>query len=191
MTVLLSLTILVFHAWVSTVSLPAVVLTEKQMNTARQIVGYTPKDLDPYDLVAIALVESGLNTRSVSRTGDYGAMQIHCASHKKALKTLYGYNCETDLTDNIHNSVVAASHVLRANAKCRRCTGTEFNRFSCYNGGPGWRLERTERYVRKILRVKTTLKRFYHPLFRPTTRKTVAGLSEDHLNARYPTSRGT
>ena len=44
---------------------------------------------DPYAIAAIIVHESTVNTKAVSKGGDYGLMQIHWSAHSKTVNTRY------------------------------------------------------------------------------------------------------
>lgn len=112
-------------------------LSDRQLQVISEMLPFIPKEVNPLEIIAIALVESRLTPKAVSHTGDYGLMQVNCRIHRKRLKKVFGLeNCEKDMM-SIENSVNAGVHILLLmRNKYKRCRGQKV--YACYNGGPGW-----------------------------------------------------
>ncbi len=101
--------------------------------------------LDPHYFIAIAWVESRVNSNRVSHTGDYGIFQINYNFWGKK----WGYTSKkkflVDMSSPGHG-VVAAAVVLKEMKKYKACKG--LNLAACYNGGPSWQKSKN---IKKIL----------------------------------------
>ena len=57
-------------------------------------------EISPEIIAAIIVRESGAKPRAISKTGDYGLMQIHWSAHKRDIMKLYPQvKCREDLFD--------------------------------------------------------------------------------------------
>lgn len=153
-------------------------LKQSQMVVVDQIVEFSKWfEMDPYEMVAIAWVESRLNPNVVNRDKDAGALQVNCKIHWKK----FGYhkpfshlkskrkmrreaikNC-VEAQKNIEENVGNSAYLLKSmQRKYRGCRGE--NRWACYNGGPGWRVkhkERATKYKSKVKKIKRILEKHY------------------------------
>tara|TARA_Y100000296_G_scaffold67075_1_gene79510 strand:- start:342 stop:878 length:537 start_codon:yes stop_codon:yes gene_type:complete len=123
---------------------------------------------DPYELLAIAAVESNFNPKAVSWAGAIGLFQVMCKYWYKPLKYHTIQQCEVALFDP-HKNVAAGVHVLTTYRKYfTQCRGTLAYR--CYYAGQGWnrrtgRLKKKiERYEKKVLNKKEILHTYYSDL---------------------------
>ena len=125
-------------------------LDKRQVTQIKAMLVLIPEQYDPYEIVAIGMVESNLTINAVSDTGDYGLMQVNCRIHKKQLRAIYGFkNCKKDMLI-MTKSLIASLYVIDDFRKNhRRCRGTKV--YACYNGGQGWRTRQ-----RKCLKKCTT-----------------------------------
>lgn len=139
------------------------------MKNIRLIVKAAEKyDQDPYELLAIAAVESSFNPKVVSWAGAVGLFQVMCKYWYKPLKYHTIQHCESSLFDPNKN-VRAGIHILTTYRKnYEHCKGTLGYR--CYYAGQGWirrtgRLkEKIERYEKKVLKKKEVLHKYYSGL---------------------------
>lgn len=112
-------------------------LSERQLSVLREVVTMIPSSENRTELLALMMVESNLTPGAVSRTGDYGIMQVNCRIWRQRLKTELGIeNCEEELM-NPAVSIRAGVYVLNRFRRYRRCRGS--NVYACYNGGQNWR----------------------------------------------------
>lgn len=125
---------------------------------------------DPYELLAIAITESGLNERAYSHTKDSGLMQINCRWWWKKLKFENIQKCRAEMMKPEAN-LRAAVHVLGYFQKnFKQCQGDLLYR--CYNGGQRWQrsknIKKIIRYSGKIKWRKQMLKKNYQGLIKFT-----------------------
>ena len=112
-------------------------LSERQLSVMRQVLPMIPSSENRIEILALMMVESNLTLNAVSRTGDYGVMQVNCRIWRDRLRTELGIqNCEQELMDP-EPAIRAGVYVLNRFRRYRRCRGS--NVFACYNGGQGWR----------------------------------------------------
>ena len=157
-------------------------LSARQIDVAKEIITYLKENHpaeDPLEYIAIAWVESGLTKTAISRTGDYGVLQVNYRINKKKLNKNLGINSRKELMElenNIDASVLIMNILRR---KYRHCRGNKT--YSCYNGGPGWKrvqerclkdcsdscrkCKRAARYGKLTNSMKRYLKRKYISLF--------------------------
>jgi len=109
-----------------------------RMKNAKEIIKYAVENgEDPYQLLAIAITESGLNEKAFSRTKDSGLMQVNCRWWWKSLKFKNIKKCRVTMMDNRAN-IHAGVHILRYFKKnFKQCKGDKV--YLCYNGGQRWR----------------------------------------------------
>ena len=136
----------------------------KRVENVKTIIKYSvDHQQDPYELLAIAITESGLNERAYSHTKDSGLMQINCRWWWKRLKFKDIWTCRHEMLKPEKN-LKAAVHVLEYFRKhFRQCEGDFVYR--CYNGGQGWQrsknIKKIIRYSGKITWRKNILKKRY------------------------------
>ncbi len=139
-------------------------------------------EIDPYELVAIAWVESRLNPNATNKSIDAGVLQVNCKIHwkrfgydkpfahlksKRKIRRAAIKHCaeaQKNIEENTRNSIFLLKLMER---KYRGCRGD--NRWACYNGGPGWRVkhkERATRYKKKVKKIKRILKKHYEVLIK-------------------------
>jgi soluble lytic murein transglycosylase-like protein len=159
-------------------------LNDRQVGVAEQIINHLrnlhPTE-DPVEYIALAWVESRLTPSAISRTGDYGVLQVNYRIHKRKLRERLRINSTRDLLEirnNINASVLIVNLMRR---KYRHCRGSRV--YSCYNGGPGWkrvqqsclsscegqrncrRCKRAFRYGSLVRKIKRRLMRRHRDLF--------------------------
>ena len=112
-------------------------LSERQIKVLEEFIPMFPTNIDPFEIVAIAMVESSLTPTAIG-FGNYGILQINCTVHKRNLKKLFGFkNCRKDMLD-MRKNLRASLYILNAfRTKYKRCRGQ--NAYACYNGGQGWK----------------------------------------------------
>ena len=144
----LLLTLLVPEGATASGRKPLTRLTKHQQSAVSKIGRSLPKR-EATELAAIGLVESGLKS-TVSKTGDYGPMQVNCRVWRRLLKEQLGIlSCEQEVMDLKVATRVADFIVKRLRRKYPQCRGTKV--YSCYNGGQGW-AEVQQRCKRKCKR---------------------------------------
>lgn len=112
-------------------------LSERQLTVLSEVVDMIPSSENRTEILALIMVESNLTTTAVSRTGDYGIMQVNCRIWRDRLRTELGIqNCEQELM-NPRTGIRAGVYVLNRFRRYRRCQGS--NVYACYNGGQSWR----------------------------------------------------
>jgi len=144
-----------------------IVKIPSRINNAKTIIKYSVEHReDPYQLLAIAITESGLNEKAFSRTKDSGLMQINCRWWWKNLKFKNIKKCRVAMLDSKVN-IKAAIHILgyfRKNFK--QCQGD--NLYRCYNGGQGWQrsknIKKIIHYSGKVKWRKNVLEKHYSGL---------------------------
>ena len=158
-------------------------LSKRQISQLKKLLPLIPSSYDPYEIIAIGMVESGLTPIAVSHTGDYGLMQVNCRIHRKRLKAVFGFkNCEKDMLI-VEKNMKASLHIIDLFRKYERCRGSKV--YACYNGGQGWRFNQDRclkkcseksrcrkctgpaRYADSVSRHVIFLKRKYTNLFNP------------------------
>lgn len=138
-------------------------MDEGQAAIARMLVERSAlRDDDPYEMLAIAWVESRMDPRASSPTGDFGLLQVNCKIWHDEL----GYSDQADCIINMFDALKnedASRMILRTYRNYRGCRG--WNIYACYNGGPGWRQsenrERIEKYRKRIAEMKWFFRRYY------------------------------
>ena len=113
-------------------------LSERQISVLKNFVPLIKwSGEDPFVMTAIAMVESSLTESAISRSGDYGILQVNCRIHSKKLKKLFGFkHCKKDMLD-MRKNIVASAYVLSRFRKYRACR--KHHLYACYNGGQGWK----------------------------------------------------
>ena len=112
-------------------------LSEERLLVMDRIIGVLPEEEDPYEIIGLILVESMLTQNAISRTGDYGFMQINCRVWRDWLRTNMDIqNCEEEIL-HFPTNIEAGVRVLNIFKRHRNCRGS--NVYACYNGGPRWR----------------------------------------------------
>ena len=115
---------------------PPAILNEKQLSVLQEVVGMIPASENKTNILALIMVESNLTPAAVSRTGDYGLMQVNCRIWRAKLKKDLGIqDCEKEMMD-METSIRAGVYVLNKFRKYRRCRGSKV--YACYNGGQNW-----------------------------------------------------
>mgnify|MGYP003660233416 CR=1 FL=1 len=156
-------------------------LTRSRLNMAAVVVCMSlDYGADPYEMVAIAWVETRLNPNLINRGKDAGLFQVNCkinwkrfGYHKpflhiksKKRRRLKAINQCAEAQLNPEESFRNADHILRILRNKRSCRGDKV--YSCYNGGPGWAIVHKKRatgYRKKVKRVKRILRKHYSGLF--------------------------
>ena len=115
---------------------------------------------DPYELLAVALIESSLKPTAYSRTRDAGLFQVNCKWWQKSLKYDSRKECEQSMFK-------AGSYILNYyRNKYKHCRGELAYR--CYNGGPGWPRSKNRKkiinYQKKVTQRKKNLHKYYKDL---------------------------
>jgi soluble lytic murein transglycosylase-like protein len=114
---------------------------------------------DPYQLLAIAITESGLNERAYSRTKDSGLMQVNCRWWWKKLGFKNIRKCRSAMLEP-HKNLKAAVHIINYfTTNFTQCKGDLVYR--CYNGGQGWRRSKN---IKKIIHYSGRVKWRKHVL---------------------------
>ena len=112
-------------------------LSEQRLATMDRVLAALPQGEDPYQILGLILVESMLTTDAVSRTGDYGLMQVNCRVWRRWLRQNMNIrNCERELL-TLETNIIAGVRILEVFRRHRNCRGD--NVYACYNGGPRWR----------------------------------------------------
>ncbi len=94
-------------------------------------------DADPYLLVALAMVESGLNSKAINKkANDVGLFQINYRWHKGFFKISRFSEFKTKMLDPTQNTRYAVK-VLKNMSRFLACKGK--NLPACFHAGPGWR----------------------------------------------------
>ena len=148
---------------------PLFIKRPSKLKNIQLIVEYAEKNnQDPYELVAIAVTESGLKTRVVSWAGAVGLFQVMCKYWYGPLKYKTIKQCEKALFDPRKN-IKAGVHVLTTYRKnYEQCKGDLAYR--CYYAGQGWnrrkgRLkQKIERYEKKVVEKRKMLHKYYSDL---------------------------
>lgn len=116
---------------------PPTQLSERQLSVLTEVVKMIPSSENRVNILALIMVESNLTPTAVSRTGDYGLMQVNCRIWRDALREDLGIeNCEEDMMD-MQTSIRSGVYVLNRFRRYRRCRGA--NVYACYNGGQNWK----------------------------------------------------
>jgi soluble lytic murein transglycosylase-like protein len=114
-------------------------LSDRQRLVVKEIVKHIPDGVDPFEILAIGIVESNLTPRAVSHTGDYGVIQVNCRIHRKRLKREFGVvNCEKEMLHIPVNVKAGIRILLLFRNNYKQCRGR--NAYACYNGGQGWKV---------------------------------------------------
>lgn len=117
---------------------PPKTLSERHKEQIKRILPLIPSKYDPYEILAIGMVESSLTDQAISHTGDYGLMQVNCRIHRKRLKEVFGYkDCEKDMLVLEKNMKASLLIIDLFRSRYRQCRGPKL--YSCYNGGQGWK----------------------------------------------------
>lgn len=112
-------------------------LTENQLTMLDHVNRQIPATEDRFEILAIILVESNLNHEAVSRTGDYGLMQVNCRIWRQTLLREFEiHDCEAEMM-SVQTSLMAGIYILNRFKRYRRCRGSRV--YACYNGGQNWR----------------------------------------------------
>ena len=140
-----------------------------KIKNVQLIVEYAEKNNhDPYELLAIASVESNFNPKAVSWAGAIGLFQVMCKYWYEPLNYHTIQHCKASLFDPRKN-VKAGAYVLTTyRTHFKQCSGTLAYR--CYYAGQGWvrrtgKLKRQIlRYEKKVLYKKELLHKYYSGL---------------------------
>jgi hypothetical protein len=141
-------------------SFPTYFNVDQQFNAAVIIDKSLSVGEDPYFMVALAWVESRVQTGKVSHTGDYGIFQINYDFWAKK----WGYSSRNkflvDMSSPAHGTIAAVT-VLKEMRKYKSCQG--LNLPACYNGGPGWQKSKNKQkiisYATKVNRMRELFRR--------------------------------
>ncbi len=139
----------------------------RRASNAKIIIKYSvDHNRDPYQLLAIAITESGLNEKAYSHTKDSGLMQVNCRWWWKKLKFRNIRACRAAMLHPNQN-LQAAVHIIDYFKKnFVQCKGDLIYR--CYNGGQGWRrsknIKKIIHYSGKVMWRKNILKKHYSGL---------------------------
>jgi|10_taG_2_1085330.scaffolds.fasta_scaffold38707_4 soluble lytic murein transglycosylase-like protein len=148
---------------------PLFIKRPSKLKNIQLIVEYAEKNnQDPYELVAIAVTESGLNSRAVSWAGAIGLFQVMCKYWHGPLKYKTIKQCEKALFDPRTN-IKAGVHVLTTyRNKYKQCKGDLAYR--CYYAGQGWnrrkgRLkQKIAKYEKKVVEKRKMVHKYYSDL---------------------------
>jgi len=123
---------------------------------------------NPYELLAIAITESRLKPKVVSKAGARGLFQIMCKYWYKPLKYPTIKKCNKALF-NPKENIKAGAYVLTAfRRNYKQCKGDRAYR--CYYAGAGWirkkgKLgQRIKRYEKKVRTTRRNLHIYYSDL---------------------------
>ena len=121
-----------------------------KLKHVRSIIKYADShNQDPYELLAISLVESSFRPKVVSSAGAIGLFQVMCKYWYKSLGYKTIEKCEVALF-NPANNIKAGVYVLTAfRNKYPQCKGDLAYR--CYYAGAGW-IRRKGLLAKKIIR---------------------------------------
>lgn len=97
-------------------------------------------NLHPYVIAAVIVRESGVRSRVVSKTGDYGLMQIHLNAHRKKIKSV----------EDLFNPEINIALGSRILADCIRHSKTLRGALIRYSGGNKTMAERVLRTLREM-----------------------------------------
>lgn len=138
---------------------PSYFSTPQEINAAVIIDKSLQLNEDPHFMVSLAWVESRIQKRQVSHTGDYGLFQINYHFWGKE----WGYKDKQKFLldmSNAEHATVAATVVLNEMRKYKTCQG--LNLAACYNGGPGWQKSKNREkiisYANKVNRMRGIFK---------------------------------
>jgi hypothetical protein len=120
-------------------------------------------NMDPYFMVAIAMVESGLRKGAINKKArDVGLFQINYRWHREYFKITNFNDFAIKLLDPTLNTRYAV-RVLRNMGRFRACKGK--NLPACFHAGPGWkksvRKEQILVYVSRVYKFMRSFKRRY------------------------------
>ena len=138
--------------------------SSKQIASAKLIVKESNKlDINPYFMVALATVESGLNPNAINKKArDVGLFQINYRWHREYFKITNFTDFKKRLLDPTLNMHYAYK-VLTNMSRFRACKGK--NLPACYHAGPGWkkshRKEQILTYVKRVYKFKKFYERKY------------------------------
>ena len=125
-------------------------------------------DQDPYELLAIAIVESSLRPKVVSWAGAVGLFQVMCKYWYEPLKYKTIKQCNNALLDPYKN-MEAGVYVLNTYRRgYKHCKGDLAYR--CYYAGGGWIRrkgnlgEKINRYEKKVRLTRDNLHTYYRSL---------------------------
>jgi len=114
-------------------------LSERQIGVLEEFVPLIPAEYDPIEIVALAMVETGLTPAAISWTGDYGILQVNCKIHAPKMKKVFGFeDCKKDMLDMKKNVKASLYIFTRMRTLYRGCRRKKV--YACYNGGPGWKV---------------------------------------------------
>ena len=134
---------------------PLYLKSGSKMNNVKIIIHHAEQNnYDPYELLAVASVESSFNSKAVSSAGAVGLFQVMCKFwHKQAgYKTVA--SCDKGLLDPRANVKMGAKILTLVRNKYPQCAGTLAYR--CYFAGHGWKrykgktAKQIERYENKV-----------------------------------------
>lgn len=123
-------------------------------------------DVDPFELLAIAVTESRLNENATSNTGDYGLFQVNCRVWWKDLGFSSWRECTKSMMDPNISTSAALFIIKRYRHKYERCR--KFGLYSCYNGGPYWKRSKNKKrilsYRKSVYRRELIIRKRYQHL---------------------------
>lgn len=142
-----------------------------KFNNLKKIIEYAHEmDQDPYELLAIAVTESGLNEKAYSHTKDSGLMQVNCKYWWKKFDYSNIQDCKKDMLFADANILASIQIIKYFRKNFKQCQGN--NLYKCYNGGQGWtrskNIHKINRYQKKIIERKHILKKYYSGLINYT-----------------------
>lgn len=140
-----------------------------KLKQVKSIIKYAEAhDQDSYELLAIAITESALKPRVVSRAGAIGLFQVMCKYWYKPLRYKTINQCNKALFKPKAN-IKAGVHVLTTFRKnYKQCQG-DFA-YRCYYAGAGWPQKRgrlgqkIKRYEKKVRTTRDNLHKYYEDL---------------------------
>ena len=134
---------------------------------------------DPYELLAVASVESSFNSKAISSAGAVGLFQVMCKFwYKQAgYKTIPA--CNKDLLNPRVNVKMGAKILTLVRNKYPQCAGTLAYR--CYFAGHGWKRYRGKT-AKQIERYESKVKERFRILKEPFYVKMIEDIREQAKN---------
>ena len=120
------------------------------------IVEYAEKNNhDPYELLAIAITESSMKPKAVSRLGAIGLFQIMCKYWYEPLKYKTIKECNKALFDPRTNMKAGILVLTTYRNKYKQCKGDLAYR--CYFAGQNWQ-RHSKKVIRKVVKYENKVK---------------------------------
>ena len=141
-----------------------------KLKNVELIIEYADKNnYDPYELLAIASVESNFNPKAISSAGAVGLFQVMCKFWYKRSGYKSIIQCNKDLLNPKPNIRAGARILTKIRKKYKQCEGDLAYR--CYFAGAGWKkykgktAKKIISYENKVVKTRGQLHSYYYKDF--------------------------